>query len=106
MAIEARDATVEFLTTTRIGDKGQLTVPKEFRKSLGLEAGAPFAVLRLGDGLILLPQQQEFETLCQRISSALSGAGVSASAILNTLPKARRRVFARRYSQSGARRRT
>lgn len=30
------DPTVEYLTTTKIGEKGQLTVPKEFREDLGL----------------------------------------------------------------------
>ena len=47
------NATVEYLTMTKIGEKGQLTVPKQFREELGLENGAPFTVLRLGDGLIL-----------------------------------------------------
>jgi hypothetical protein len=42
-----RQATLKYLTTTKIGEKGQLTVPKQFRKDLGLGTGAPFAVLRL-----------------------------------------------------------
>ena len=67
----ASTALMEYLTTTKIGEKGQLTVPKEFREDLGLGTGAPFAVLRLGDGLILLPEQQRFNLLCERISSAL-----------------------------------
>src|SRR2546425_7620321 len=49
-------AAVEYVATTRIGEKGQFTVPKQFREELGLGAGAPFAVLRFGDGLILLPE--------------------------------------------------
>src|SRR5947208_14926757 len=68
---------LEFLATTRIGEKGQLTVPKEFRSELGLGVGAPFAVLRLGDGLILLPEQQRFEQLCEQISSKLAAAGLT-----------------------------
>jgi AbrB family looped-hinge helix DNA binding protein len=51
----ARNQTLEYLTTTKIGEKGQLTVPKQFREDHGLGAGAPFAVLRLGDGLVLSP---------------------------------------------------
>ena len=39
-----RQATLEYLTTTKIGEKGQLTVPKQFREDLGLGTGAPFAV--------------------------------------------------------------
>jgi len=103
-----RDTTLKYLTTTKIGEKGQLTVPKQFRQDLGLGTGAPFAVLRLGDGLILLPEQQRFERLCEQVSSSLTAAGLSPQDVLATLPAARDRVFARRYGKlasGGARRR-
>ncbi len=92
-----RGTTLQYLTTTKIGEKGQLTVPKQFRQDLGLGTGAPFAVLRLGDGLILLPEQQRFEQLCQRVSSSLVSAGVTPEDLLVTLPEARNRIYARRY---------
>ena len=92
-----RDVAIHYLTTTKIGEKGQLTVPKEFREDLALTTGAPFAVLRLGDGLILLPEQQRFERLCQQLSTSLTSAGITSDDLLATLPEARRRVFARRY---------
>ena len=66
---------VKYLATTKIGEKGQLTVPKQFRRDLGLGTGAPFAVLQLGDGLILLPEQQRFEQLCQQVSASLTAGG-------------------------------
>src|SRR5215472_16434891 len=96
---------IEYLATTKIGEKGQLTVPKEFREDLGLDPGAPFAVLRMGDALLLLPQQQQFERLCQRISENLSNAGVTEEIALATLPEARKRVFARHYGGKRGRRR-
>jgi AbrB family looped-hinge helix DNA binding protein len=98
----SQQAVLEYLATTRIGEKGQVTVPKQFRDNLGLGAGAPFAVLRLGNGLILMPQQGHFERLCQRIGSTLTSAGLSQKAVLATLPEARERIYARRYG-SGAR---
>ena len=102
----SRHATLEYLTTTKIGEKGQLTVPKQFRKDLGLGTGAPFAVLRLGDGLVLLPEQRRFEHLCEQVGSALTGAGLTPDAILATLPEARKRVFARHYKKSVSSKRT
>src|SRR5208283_4573277 len=96
----SQQAVLEYLTVTRIGEKGQVTVPKQFRENLGLESGAPFAVLRLGNGLILMPQQDHFERLCNRIGSALSSAGLTAKEVLATLPEARRRVYERRYGSS------
>src|ERR1700684_3177965 len=94
------DSTLEYLATTKIGEKGQLTVPKEFRQELGLGTGAPFAVLRLGDGLVLLPEQQRFERLCEQISSALSRAGVTPEEALTSLPEVRKRLYERRYKKT------
>ena len=96
----SRQTTLEYLTTTKIGEKGQLTVPKQFRKDLGLGTGAPFAVLRLGDGLVLLPEQQRFEHLCEQVGSTLTRAGLTQQELLGTLPEARKRVFARHYKKS------
>lgn len=94
-----QNSTLEYLTTTKIGEKGQLTVPKQFREDLGLGNGAPFAVLRLGDGLILLPEQRRFERLCQQVSSTLTAAGLKPEDLLATLPEARDRIYARRYGK-------
>jgi len=93
---------LEYLATTKIGEKGQLTVPKQFREDLGLGAGAPFAVLRLGDGLILLPEQQRFNYLCEQISAALTKAGATPKDVLATLPETRRRIYERRYGTANA----
>lgn len=95
----SHNTTLEYLTTTKIGEKGQLTVPKQFREDLGLGNGAPFAVLRLGDGLILLPEQQRFEQLCEQLSARLTGAGLTPDDLIATLPEARNRVYARLYGK-------
>ena len=95
--MSTHETPLKYLTTTKIGEKGQLTVPKQFREDLGLGIGAPFAVLRLGDGLILLPEQHRFERLCAQISATLANAGVTPEAVLRTLPEARARVVARCY---------
>src|SRR5580658_5352176 len=97
--MSTHNSTLEYLTTTKIGEKGQLTVPKQFREDLGLGNGSPFAVLRLGDGLVLVPEQRRFEHLCQQVSSILTAADFKPAEILATLPEARHRVYARRYGR-------
>ena len=97
--MSSQNPPLEYMTTTKIGEKGQLTVPKQFRDDLGLGIGAPFAVLRLGDGLILLPEQRRFEQLCQRVSSNLAAAGLASEDVLATIPEARNRIYARRYGK-------
>lgn len=97
-----RQGLLEYLTTTKIGEKGQLTLPKQYREELGLGTGAPFAVLRFGDGLILLPERHRFDRLCEQMSSALTDAGVTPKTVLATLPEARQRIFERRYGATGS----
>ena len=91
---------VEYLATTRIGEKGQVTVPKEYRDALGLDPGAPLAVLRIGDGLILIPEQARFRCLCESIASVLESRGVGPADLRATLAQARRRIFDRRYPRA------
>ena len=93
-------ALMEYLTTTKIGEKGQLTIPKQFRDSQGLSAGAPFAVLRLGNGLILFPEQQRFNRLCEEVGTALTKGGTSPEALQATLPQTRQHIYERRYGAS------
>jgi AbrB family looped-hinge helix DNA binding protein len=100
--LSTQNVTLEYLATTRIGEKSQLTVPKQFRQDLGLASGAPFAVLRLGDGLILLPEQRRFEQLCQEINLKLTAAGLENEDLIATLPEARDRVYARHYGKKPA----
>jgi len=97
MPASVKATAAEFVGNTKIGEKGQLTIPKQFREDLDLAAGAPFAVLRVGNGLILLPEHQRFEQLCARITSALTHVGVKPQELLATLPEARKRVYTRHY---------
>jgi AbrB family looped-hinge helix DNA binding protein len=97
-----KNPSLEYLTTTRIGEKGQLTVPKQYREDLGLDAGAPFAVLRMGNGLLLIPEQRRFEQLCEQIGSALTAAGISPQQIVEELPSIREQIYQERYGDIGA----
>jgi AbrB family looped-hinge helix DNA binding protein len=85
------------MTHTRIGEKGQLTIPKQYRDEFGLQNGAPIAVLRIGAGLMLIPEQTRLQALCESISSVLERHNVTPSDLIDGLPEARQRVYARRY---------
>jgi AbrB family looped-hinge helix DNA binding protein len=95
---------IEYMSITKIGEKGQLTVPKQFREDLGLATGAPFAVLRMGNGLLLIPEQERLERLCAEIGGAFLAAGATTEALLETLQEVRERLYEERYGT--AKRRT
>ena len=78
-------------------EKGQLTLPKAYRDAVALDTGAPITVLQVGSGLLLIPEDARFRALCDRVAATFARHGVPAEAILETLPDARDRVFARHY---------
>ena len=88
---------IEYLATAKIGEKGQLTVPKEYREALALEAGTPISILRLGNSLVLIPEQARFRQLCERIADSFARYEIREEDMLETLPEVRQRVFDRHY---------
>jgi AbrB family looped-hinge helix DNA binding protein len=88
---------VEFLATTRIGERGTMTLPKDYRDALNLETGAVVTVLRIGDGLMLIPEQKRFDQLCDSIASKLENVGATEAALQATLPEVRERLAKKRY---------
>jgi antitoxin component of MazEF toxin-antitoxin module len=88
---------VEYLATTRLGERRMMTLPKEYCDALKLEAGAPVTVLRVGDGLIIMPEQKRFEQVCDSLAARLENSGITEAALQSKLPETRRQIAERRY---------
>ena len=99
---EETSVPVEYLTTARLGEKGQITLPKAYRDAAALDPGAPITLLQVGSGLLLIPEDPRFRALCERIATTFARHGTEAQDLLETLPAARQRVLARQYPQLGA----
>ena len=94
---------VEYLTTARLGEKGQLTLPKAYRDAVALDTGAPITVLQVGSALLLIPDDARFRGLCDQVAATFARHGKQAADLLETLPDVRKRVFARHYPELAAR---
>lgn len=90
---------VEYLATARLGERGTMTLPKEYRDAVKLQTGSPLSLLRIGEGLLLIPEQQRFDQLCDAIASTLEQAGVTDTELQATLPEVRERLARRRYPE-------
>ena len=78
---------------TSMSSKGQVVIPSEFRKSLGLTAGSPIAVFTDGSTLLLkpveLPAVDAFEILLKESRKAARAAGLKKSDVAREIKKAR-----------------
>jgi AbrB family looped-hinge helix DNA binding protein len=61
----------------RIQEKGQVTIPTEIRKKLGLKRGDLVAVMETPEGVFITPQQVLATKALDRIGSILKDQGLS-----------------------------
>lgn len=87
------------ITTTYLGEQGQMILPKEFRESHALEPGAPITILQFGNQLILIPKQTQFTELGDAIAAKLEQAGLTEETLLAGLAETREEIAHERYPE-------
>ncbi len=88
---------IAYFSTIRLSEKGQLVLPKEYRDEQKLTAGSDMAALKIGNGLLLLPQMEKFNALCGSIERVLVKNDLNADDFLETLDETREELFGELY---------
>lgn len=74
---------MEANATTKMSSKGQVVIPEEVRKALGLKAGSKFVVVGEGDVIILKkitpPSMSEFDDIIDEARRQARHAGMKRS---------------------------
>jgi AbrB family looped-hinge helix DNA binding protein len=82
------------VATTKLSSKGQVVIPEEIRKRLGLEPGAQFVVVGDGDVVILktiqIPQMAQFDDLVREARKAARAAGLKRADIAQAVSEVRK----------------
>lgn len=82
---------------THVGESGQLAIPAEYRDELGLLPGASVTLVRLGDSLLVIPDNADLEDAFGRVSGLFESIGISEENVLAELASIRQEEFARRF---------
>lgn len=91
---------IAYFSTIRVSEKGQLVLPKEYRDEQKLKAGSDMAALKIGNGLLLLPQMERFNALCGSIENVLVKNSLTADDFLETLDETRDELFQEIYPKA------
>lgn len=82
------------LSTTKLSSRGQVVIPEEIRRRLGLEPGAQFVVIGDADTVVLKriqpPSPREFDALLSRARKAAKKAGLREEDIAAAIRRARK----------------
>jgi len=81
------------ISTTKMSSKGQIVIPEEIRKLLGLKAGSQFVVVG-ENGVVILktispPSMEEFDELIREARRLARQAGLRRSDIVDAISKVR-----------------
>ena len=84
---------MKVLATTKMSSKGQVVIPEEIRKRLGLKAGSQFVVVGEKDVVILKaispPSMEEFDRLILEVRRQARQAGMRRSDITGAIARVR-----------------
>ena len=82
------------VATTRMSSKGQVVIPEDVRKALGLEVGAQFVVMGDGDTVVLkriaVPAKSELRAMLRKVRSRARRAGLKSSDVGDAVRRVRR----------------
>ena len=68
----------------RIQEKGQVTIPQEIRKKLGLKRGDLVAVVETPEGVFITPQQVVATKALESIGNILKEKGLSLAEVISS----------------------
>jgi bifunctional DNA-binding transcriptional regulator/antitoxin component of YhaV-PrlF toxin-antitoxin module len=80
-----------------VGQNGQVTVPVEFRKDAALGKGARLLSVRMGDALVLIPQDALLESVSLRLQESMKASGVTVEELKSGLQEQRAEIVEARY---------
>jgi AbrB family looped-hinge helix DNA binding protein len=82
--------------TTKLSSKGQVVIPEEVRKTLGLTEGDQFVVIGKGDTVILKaitpPSLKEFQELLSQARAEAHKVKIKKTDLSSAIEKVRRRA--------------
>lgn len=84
----------------QLDDKGRFSLGKPLRQALGLAAGSTVAYVKVGEAVLLIPQDAHLAEMMGAAMRALENAHISVDDLLATLPQARDEVVIAHYGDA------
>jgi bifunctional DNA-binding transcriptional regulator/antitoxin component of YhaV-PrlF toxin-antitoxin module len=90
------------MPVVKLRERGQLTIPYEYRKELGLGKEDILNVLKIGDVLILVPRQLAGDVISRKIETEMKKKGLTLDNLLKNLREQRKRYSKETYAKTKA----
>jgi len=85
------------IAVTRLSEKGQLTIPAEYRRAHALGRDSTLVLVEMGDALVLVPHDEALAAVGARLEAALRGAGASVEDLVKAAEEARAEIVSEEF---------
>jgi bifunctional DNA-binding transcriptional regulator/antitoxin component of YhaV-PrlF toxin-antitoxin module len=80
------------LSVERLGAKGQLTIPAEYRRALALGDDTSLAIMQVGDALVIAPYDEALTAITARLEAAMDAAHSNVDELIHAAEEARAEI--------------
>jgi len=81
----------------RVQQRGQVTIPIEFRRKLGIEEGGVVAFIETGNGILISPREVLATDALDRLGKALKEQGISLEELIESGREIREEMVEEEY---------
>lgn len=90
------------MPVVKLRGRGQLTIPYEYRKELGIGKEDVLNILKIGDVLILVPKQLAGDEVSRKTETAMKKKGLTLDTLLKNLREQRKKYSRETYAKAKA----
>ena len=90
------------MPVVKLRERGQLTIPYEYRNELGIGKEDVLNVLKIGDVLILVPKQLAGDVVSKKIEASMKKKGLTLDNLLKNLREQRKKYSRETYAKAKA----
>jgi bifunctional DNA-binding transcriptional regulator/antitoxin component of YhaV-PrlF toxin-antitoxin module len=89
----------DVLSIARLNEKGEFTIPAEYRREHGLDRDSTIAIIQMGDALILTPIDKMLAEITERMEAAIRVAGVTVAELMEETFVARAEIAREEFGE-------
>jgi len=90
------------MSTVRIRERGQVTIPSSFRKDLGLGENDTLNMVKIDEMLILTPRKPFGDAVARKVESAMKRKGMTLDDLLGNLKDQRKKYSREAHAKAKA----
>jgi bifunctional DNA-binding transcriptional regulator/antitoxin component of YhaV-PrlF toxin-antitoxin module len=91
------------IAITRLSEKGQLTIPADYRRAHDLGRDSTIVLLEMGDALVIVPHDEVLAGVTSRLIAAMRGSGETVESLIAAADDARAEIVREEFGEEAGR---